>query len=152
MKVPDPKRSIEAQDEDVLLAMCIFGEARNQPPEAMRAVANVVRNRLANPRAYGQGWREVINKKRAFSCFNPSDPNREKLLRPLDWEKPQTWARCWEAARQVYEGIAADNTLGATHYFDDSLKERPPRWAKLYTPTVKIGALLFLRASRNDAG
>lgn len=146
MKLPDPTRPLEEQEEDVLLAMCIFGEGRGQSDEAKLGVANVVRTRVqARRKHYGLGWAGVILKPLQFSCFNSNDPNRPKLLEPLKWEQLPTWASCWEIARKVYQGIERDNTLGATHYFDDSLAPHPPPWAARMTPTVKISALNFFR-------
>jgi N-acetylmuramoyl-L-alanine amidase len=148
MKLPDLGKSIDGQNEGVLLAMCVFGEARGEPPEAQLGVANVVRTRVVDPlRRFGRGWRGVLLRPYAFSCFLPEDPNRAKLLTPLKFESEAVWAHCYETAISVYEGLAADNTCGATHYFDDSIAARPPSWARLYTATVKLGRLNFFRAS-----
>ena len=149
MKLPDPTRAMEAQEEDLLLAMCVFGESRGQCDEAKLGVANVVHTRMKDPRRrYGHGWSGVILRPLAFSCFNRMDANRKKLLCPLDWEKPEVWQACWEIARKVYEGTEPDNTQSATHYYDDSLVRRgghPPLWAERMSPTVKIGSLNFFR-------
>jgi N-acetylmuramoyl-L-alanine amidase len=148
MKLPDAARPTEAQDEDMLLAMCVFGEARGEPQEAQQGVACVVRNRVDDPhRRYGHGWAGVILRPWQFSSFNANDPNRPKLLRPLDHERSEIWVVCWEIARKVYQGIESDNTQGATHYYDDSLV-LPPKWARRggrLTPTVKLGSLNFFR-------
>jgi len=143
-RLPDPNRSIEAQDEGVLLAMCIWGEARGECEAARLGVANVVANRVRRCR-YGAGWRGVILRKWAFSSFNPADPNRSKLLHPLDHDAAGVWEACFAVAASVLAGGASDNTSGATHYFDDSLAAHPPAWARspLMHPTVKIGRLNF---------
>jgi spore germination cell wall hydrolase CwlJ-like protein len=156
MKLPDPNLPIEAQAEDVLLAMCIWGEARGQCDAARLGVANVVRNRVLNPRArYGAGWRGVILKPWQFSSFNADNPqtlrneedvNRHKLLGPLKHAPKAVWESCFAIAAAVMAGTLEDNTSGATHYFDDSLKQ-PPGWAACYVPTVKHGSLNFFRAT-----
>lgn len=147
MKIPNPKAKIEEQEPDVLLAMCIWGEARGESEAAQLGVGNVVRNRVLDVRKrYGYGWSGVILKRWQFSAFNLADPNRKKLLRPLEHDLPQTWSRCYDLAARVFAGGEPDNTAGATHYFDDSLAKNPPAWAKAFTATVKLGRLNFYRA------
>lgn len=141
--MPDPSKPIEAQEDVVLLAMCVFGEARGQSRAAKIGVASAVRNRVALAPKFGRGWSGVILKRWAFSSFNAADPNRKKLMAPLRWEKPEVWAACWDAARAVYERAVADITDGATHYYDDSIAA--PSWARYYVPTVKLGRLNFYR-------
>ena len=145
MKLPDPHRALHAQDEDVLLAMCIFGEARGESDAAKLGVANVVRNRVRLGPHFGVGWRGVILKPAAFSCFRHRDPNRRKLLEPLSFEQRPIWETCSRIAREVYDETGPDNTTGATHYYDDSIAK--PRWAHFYQPTVKIGRLNYYRWS-----
>ncbi|MGH9576122.1 MAG: cell wall hydrolase [Terriglobales bacterium] len=145
--IPHPHRPLREQSGDVLLAMCIFGEARGEPEEARLAVGHVVRNRVRSPhQRYGRGWHGVMLKKWQFSCFLPGDPNLAKLLHPVEHEPAEVWERCWRAANCVYAGAAADNSGGATHYFDDSLRGCPPLWAARYVRTVKLGRLHFFRA------
>ena len=60
MKLPDPSQPLDQQDEDILLAMCLFGEARGEGSEGLQGVANAVRNRALHPgnrsgRRYGDG-------------------------------------------------------------------------------------------------
>ena len=92
----------------MLLALCIFGEARGESAAAQRAVAQVVVNRaqFAHPvfgsrrdADFAENLRRVILKPKQFSCFLASDPNCAKLRRPLDWETPETWQRCLETGR-----------------------------------------------------
>ena len=145
--LPIPHRPLREQNGDMLLAMCIFGEARGERDEVKLAVGNVVRNRVRSPQQrYGRGWHGVILKKWQFSCFLPGDPNLTKVLSPLQYEDAAVWQRCWEAADRVYSGTAADNTGGATHYFDDSLRHCPPLWAARFVKTANLGRLHFYRA------
>ena len=146
VKLPDPTKPLTEQDDDVLLAMCVFGEARGEPMIAKLAVANVVQNRLYRDLArYGRSWRTVILHPYAFSCFLPNDPNLPKLFHPLDHEAPKVWEDCLAMACGVMKGVLGDNVEGATHYFDDSIA--PPRWASRMTATVKLGRLNFFRES-----
>ncbi len=148
LKLPDPARPIHEQDDDVLLAMCLWGEARGEMPAARLAVGNVVHNRLQRDlRCYGRTWRTVILHPYAFSCFLPADPNRAKLLRPLLYGSGALWSECIVVARMLIAGAGEDNTLGATHYYDASLDVHPPAWASSpqMKPTVTIGRLRFFR-------
>ena len=154
LPLPDPSRPIAQQDLEVLLALCLFGEARGESEAAQRAVAQIILNRARHPhRVFGSrpeaGWEEnlrrVILRPRQFSCFNPEDPNAPKLLRPLEHESPAVWKRCLRCARQA---LAAQNeedrlTGNSDHYFDESLQ--PPTWADPAKRTVKIGRLHFYR-------
>ena len=143
LRYPDPERSIEQQDELVLLAMLIWGEARGESSLGKLAVANVVRNRvLAARRGYGLGFREVCLKPWQFSCFNANDPNRAKMLAP---KRDEVWVDCFSVAADVYEQRAHDNTERATHYHVAGMTKLP-KWAELFTPTVLIGRHQFYRA------
>jgi spore germination cell wall hydrolase CwlJ-like protein len=138
--------------------MCLFGEARGEGPEGVRGVANVIRNRVLHPRnrsgkRYGRGIRGVILRPGAFDCMRPTDPNLQKLLDPLRFEGPEIWRMCHTIALATIAQAITDSTMGATHYYDDSLSV-PPWWARVkvieagrMTPTVRIGRLLFLRES-----
>ena len=154
LPLPDPKKSFADQEPDVLLSMCLFGEARGESDDARRAVAQVVLNRAkfahpvfgSQPGAdFAENLRRVILKPRQFSCFLPDDPNCAKLLRPLDHERPEVWQRCLRAAQEALANRDRQDTLTANsdHYFDDSLQ--PPRWADPAKQTVQIGRLRFYR-------
>lgn len=137
MKFPDPTRGFQQQDEDTLLAMLVWGEARSEPAEGRLAVAYVPITRLAlrvqTPR-WGPNLAKTILKRSAFSCFNPLDPNRDKLLRPVDHEGLGTWAACWQSANEALKGQSENPAPGATHYVVRRLWSRPaadpsrPQW------------------------
>jgi len=151
---PEPNQPFAAQAAETLLAICLFGEARGESPEARRAIAQVVLNRARYPhKVFGsrpgatldENLRRVILQPRQFSCFLASDPNYAKLLRPLDYERPEVWQRCVDAAREALAQAAEPDalTLNSDHYFDDSLQ--PPTWADPSQQTVQIGRLRFFR-------
>jgi spore germination cell wall hydrolase CwlJ-like protein len=81
LPLPDPERTFAEQEPDVLLALCVFGEARGESDAAQRAVAQVVVNRARFPHAvfgarrdadFADNLRRVILKPQQFSCFLPS--------------------------------------------------------------------------------
>ena len=141
--LPNPNRHIIEQDEDILLAMLIWGEARSESERGKLAVGSVVRNRVLSGKFGGDTWRNVILKPWQFSCFNLTDPNRGKLLEPLKHDTAETWDSCYGAARSVYTGEISDETGRATHYYVAGSKT--PFWANLFVLTVQIGRHLFFR-------
>lgn len=139
MKFPDPARTIARQDEDTLLAMLVWGEARSEPAEGRLAVAYVPLTRFGSPswksRKRGtSSLSDVILAKFQFSCFNPLDPNREKLLRPVEHEGLGLWAACWQSANAALRAQSENPVPGATHYVVRRLWARPavdatkPQW------------------------
>jgi len=143
IKLPQPQLAFIEQEDDILLAMLVFGEARGESREAKIGVAHVAKNRADNPRWWGKTLKTVILKPYQFSCFLPNDPNAGKLLLPLKYESAETWDECFEVATGVMAGEIPDNTQTSDSYFDDSI--RPPRWAEERHKTVKIGRLNFYR-------
>jgi spore germination cell wall hydrolase CwlJ-like protein len=151
---PDPTRLLSEQLTEVLLAMLLFGEARGESRQAIRAVAQVAVNRARFPhtvfgsRPYGSfedNLRLVILQPKQFSCFLPGDPNYPKVLRPLQYEEAWVWRMCLDIARDaIRDHRGADAvTANSDHYFDDSLPR--PNWADPARQTVEIGRLRFFR-------
>ena len=133
-----------------VLARTLWGEARGEGEAGMIAVACVVLNRVRESLEHGGTYwwgRDVAGVCRAraqFSCWNPSDPNRAKLL-SVDLSDPQ-----FRIARKVAEDAVADRlsdpmidpTLGATSYKVASLPW-PYSWGHPRTPLVTIGRHAF---------
>jgi spore germination cell wall hydrolase CwlJ-like protein len=152
--LPDPSRPVALQKPLVLLAMCIFGEARGESDSAQRAVARVVLNRARHPHtvfgsrggaSFEDNLRRVILRPGQFSCFRPADPNYHKLLRPCEAESAAVWERSLRSAEEALASWNQGDTLTANsdHYFDDSIQ--PPSWANPAKRTVKLGRLNFYR-------
>ena len=131
--------------ELMLLARMVFGEARNQPLEAMIGVAFTAINRMEIGGWYGKSLREVLLKPWQYSCFNKNDPNRKKLMNPLLYEKLEIFTKCLAVAHAVLNGLVKDPTNGATHYFSGN---RKPRWARKMRWCGKIGDFKFYKEGR----
>ena len=140
--LPDKSRLIEEQDNDVLLAMCVFGEARGEPTEGKIAVAHVVANRKKVGGWFGASWSSVILKPFQFSCFLRSDPNREKMLNPLATDPRKVWEECYAVAVGVMSGVLPDPVQGATHYYSGM---KMPLWASRLTSVAAIGRHKFYK-------
>ena len=129
-------------DPGMLLALCIWREARGQSPEAWAGVKHVILNRAANPKGPYSHCADVVSNILApfqFSSFNPGTPEAGLLPNPAHTADFTAWLNiCDLVDRQT-----ADQTQGATHYF--SVDIEPPAWASPEHFTVQIGAFRFFR-------
>lgn len=90
---PIPNVPMECQPELTLLCQLVYGEARGEPIEGWKAVAQVAINRYSLQKSYfGTTLRQVILDRiesgfYEFSCMNPSDVNYKRLMKPeeLRW-------------------------------------------------------------------
>ena len=138
-------------DACALLAMLVYGEARNQDVAGQIAVANVPKNRVFSHIKWwsrkqidgANTWKGVILKKCQFSCFLDDDPNLPKMLKA--WENRETDEAMRQAAciaKGVIERELKDNSNGATHYHTAAIH---PFWAKGETPVAHIEDHIFYR-------
>jgi len=132
--IPEPY----ASDETLLLALCIWREARGEDMAAKLGVAWTVRNRCAlAPR---EGWHQSIRanvlKPFAFSSFNAGDPNAAKYPRPDD----TSW---WDSVAAA-ESVEADPTMGGVFYYSAPITEVPRQWGAV-VHSATIGGLQFYR-------
>lgn len=137
--IPDAIRS----DPVEVLARTLYGEARGEPVRGKEAVAAVIMNRVRKAEARGGWWwgDDVIGvclKPWQFSCWNPGDPNRARILAVTADNK--TFATCLRIARRAIAGGLDDPTGGATHYHNRSVH---PPWAWNHAPSAEIGGHLF---------
>jgi hypothetical protein len=103
-----------------ILFRLLFGECRGQPIEAQVGVGSVVRNRTRDSR-WSDTWQAVCLQPKQFSCFNPGDPNFEKLMDPDSHEAPEVIRQLKWVASGVVDGLLLDNVAGANHYYDFSV-------------------------------
>lgn len=122
-----------------LAAATVFMEARGGGPALMGAVANVLKNRAAQPHRFGATLAAVCLAPHQFSCWQ-SAPNLHALA--LSDERDPAWL---EANGQVQAALndGTDFSDGATHYFDPSIA--PPNWAQNATLTVEIEGVKFYK-------
>ena len=83
VKITQPKRNKMIEID--ILARTLIGEAENQGQRGMEAVAHVVLNRLEVSKYKKTFWwgntiEEICLHPKQFSCWNYSDPNRERML------------------------------------------------------------------------
>lgn len=138
----------EGDGSDVdTLARTIWGEARGEGTAGMEAVACVVMNRYRRP-----GWwsrnpdhipddtiAAVCRDPYQFSCWNPTDPNRLKVLGVT--EADPLFRQALAIARRAVAGQLPDRTGGATHYYARYIAA--PSWAASMRQTASIGVHRF---------
>lgn len=140
-------------DENKILTIGLYGEARGEGWEGIIAVLNVMRNRVnqysryhsKDLEQYGK-YLSVILKKWQFSCFLSNDPNRVKLetiAKDFSW-----YAEHDGIINKIYflcsiKQHLMDNTGGATHYFTTSIT--PPDWSHQMTKLDTIGHHIFFK-------
>src|SRR5262245_20911607 len=75
------RRSLVMTSDDLdVMARPVWGEARGEPLDGKTAVAWVIKNRADHPGWWGHGIAGVCRQPWQFSCWNPDDPNRAKLI------------------------------------------------------------------------
>jgi spore germination cell wall hydrolase CwlJ-like protein len=134
------------------LAATTWMEARNQSPDAQRAVMHVIMNRVALDKdRFGHGILGVVGKRKQYSCLNVYkdghlEPNRIAFFEMLD--KPESniekkiWRRLQRMSLEVGSGRDRDNTGGATFYATQSSN---PYWRYDMTVIGQVGDHVFFR-------
>ena len=141
---PDPAR-VEVDVVDAhWVALTMWGEARSEGEEAMRAVGHVIANRWNAGGRNGPFITDTVSEAWQFSCWNPGDPNLSAIQRIHLLREDSRDYLMWQAARRVAEEILAgrsqDPTGGALFYHTVDVA---PRWSRGIAPVRRIGPHLF---------
>lgn len=130
------------EDEVRLLAATVWGEARSEGEDGMRAVAHVMVNRIG-PR-FGEDLATVILSPKQFSVWNRGDPNRRTVVNlardPSSVATDPQWLVADQVAREVLSGQSVDPTGGALFYHTRAVR---PRWARVGQGRQTIGQHIF---------
>lgn len=143
-RIISAEQPIVLNEEEVrLLAATVWGEARSEGENGMRAVAHVMVNRVGQ--RFGEDLATVLLSPRQFSVWNRSDPNRrmvQNLARdPLRYvSSVQEWETAERIAREVLGGQSVDPTGGALFYHTRAIR---PRWARYGRGRQVIGQHVF---------
>jgi N-acetylmuramoyl-L-alanine amidase len=125
---------VTAEDLDIC-ARTIWGEGRGESSEGKEAIAWVIRNRVESKSWFGHGFAGVCRKPWQFSCWNQTDPNREKM---------EALSKDTIGYQQALTAIASaivgdkDPTNGSCHYHTAAVQ---PHW--ITKPVKTIGGHLF---------
>ncbi len=130
------------ENEVRLLAATVWGEARSEGENGMRAVAHVMVNRIGN--RFGEDLATVILSPKQFSVWNRGDPNRRTVVNlardAADIATDPEWATADRVAREVLSGQSIDPTDGALFYHTRAVR---PRWARVGQGRQVIGQHIF---------
>jgi N-acetylmuramoyl-L-alanine amidase len=118
----------------MMLALCIWREARGEPLEGKLMVGQVVENRV-NDRRWPDTFESVILQKWQFSAFNPNDPNALKLPTKPD----QEWLESLAAASHV---VRYAPVTDANHYHVTGLH---PKWEDPNKVVARVGHHVFYK-------
>ena len=141
--------------QQLMVALCVWREARGESADVQRAVAWTIRNRSQvdegratakhSPIFGGPSLVGVVTKHYQFSSFNAGDPNCTKFPQESEAAGWKAWQSCLLETDNVFNAGVSDPTAGATHYFDASLDNNLPSWAQEMTRTAVIGRLRFYK-------
>lgn len=133
---------IRATAQDIwTVAQTCWGEARGEGSPGIYAVAWVIRNRHdLHPRWKGKPLMAICRAPMQFSCWNPGDPNLNKL-RDVSLDD-RVFVLCLQAAVDVMGGLVSPSVGDATHYYAESMPSPPP-WAEKHVPVAHVGHHLF---------
>lgn len=125
-----------------IMARTAVGEARGEGDEGMQAVMWTGLNRFTAKKWFsGQSIAGTFLKASQYSCWLQHDPNYGLITNISGDISIFAIALKWAAS--VISGMIPDPTLGATHYYADSIAA--PDWVKGATFTAKIGRHNFYK-------
>lgn len=120
-------------DDLHIVAMTIDGEAENQGPMGMQAVACVIQNRVKFQWQGETTARGVCLHHEQFSCWNQG-PDRARILALQD--SNHFMSLCLDIAGDLFAGTLEDITGGADSY---QVTGTNAYWSKGLTPVKIIG-------------
>lgn len=137
---PDPYAEYRDMPHDVdILTRTLWGEARGESQRGRQAVANVIMNRVNDPKRWPDTPAGVCLQPWQFSMWNEGDPNRSRALAvgPLN----RQFRECADIAKLAVAGKLPDITGGANHYHTKAVD---PSWNRKMRRTAEIGAHVFM--------
>ena len=128
------------------LAEAIYHEDRGGGIQGMKAVANVIVNRV-NSHKFPSTIAGVVNQKRRNSrgvmvCQFTYVCSGKVAMKNQEWKIKAGWI-----ALKAYRGQLRDRTNGADHYYNPDKVSKTPRFAKEYTQVASISDHLFYRST-----
>jgi len=144
VEIPD----IDNQELECL-ALNIYHEARGESQAGKIAVAHVTLNRMKHHK-YPESICGVVRQGRHYVNWKGNTmPVKYKCQ--FSWycdgrsdlvHEDKAWAKSIDLAFDVLMGVTADNTHGATHYYNPSKAD--PHWAQQYAMTAQHGNHVFM--------
>lgn len=121
------------------LAEAIYFEARGEIVEGQYAVAEVILNRVDNPKfpdsvcaVVEQGTAQRFRCQFTYNCDGLPEVVTDD----------RAWHRAGQIAQIMLDGAPRSLTQGATHFHTDAVR---PHWARVYPQTAQHGTHIFYR-------
>lgn len=121
------------------LSEALYFEARGETVKGMFAVAEVILNRVDDPRypssvcgVVNQGTGQKFRCQFTYTCDG----------RPEHIGDKRTFQRIGKISRLMLDGAARRLTGGATHYHTRAVR---PKWSKVFPKTATIGEHIFYK-------
>lgn len=119
-QIQEVMQFLRAARPENIVFRTLFGECRGEPIEAQVGVGCVLRSRVKDQR-WPDNYNDVALQPVQFSCFNPQDPNFERLMDPEAHEKLEVIQQLRWVATGIVDDLLRDNVAGANHYYDFSV-------------------------------
>ena len=130
------------------MALTMWGEARSDGEEGMRAVGHVIDNRRRARHRSGRYVTDTVSAAWQFSCWNRGDPNRAAMMNidalPEGSREHDLWLAAKRLAAEILAGRSADPTGGALFYHTAAVA---PGWSRGVPPVSRIGRHIFFRTA-----
>ncbi len=138
-------------DDLGIMALTVWAESRGEGVKGQAAVAWVIRNRWEHPRWWSRNRDGIPDDTIAavcldpwqFSCWNPNDPNRARLVNPKTLQDGSV-----QAIRGICEQVLRSEILDpadrSDHYCTTKIA-RYTSWARGRKPVAVIGNHSFYR-------
>ena len=118
------------------MSIAVYHEARGEGWNGMKAVANVIKNRVESSK-FKNTVVDVVHRPWQFSYVHELDNKEPRDLR--------SYKKALVISHRVLTGKVEDNTMGSTHYLAPKKLKKLPRWARKYERTVAINNHVFFR-------
>jgi spore germination cell wall hydrolase CwlJ-like protein len=144
----------------------VYGEVRNQSDTEVKAVCQVIYNRLQSG-IWGNSFRDVVLAPKQFSVWNKNDKQRRYLLSTRYYDTPnydRVVSLCNGVLNERLRGV--DHSNGINHFYHPAgmksscvkykkfnkkkrkfkctrWRKLPPHWAYSYDHKVRIGSGVF---------
>jgi len=121
-RAPYPKIALEEKIslDHLYFALAVYGEARSQNTASKRAIAWIIRNRLAKKK-WRDSYQKVTLRPSQFKCWSKKNPNYAVLQHPGrdgSLSDKTTWEECKKIIEEVHNAPEKDNPIpGICNYF-----------------------------------
>lgn len=135
-KVKQQEKYCKQSKDCLKMAEAAYYEARGEGWNGMKAVANVIKNRVESSK-FKNNVIDVVNRPYQFSYVHEIKDKSPKDL--------NSYKKALVISYRVLTGEVKDNTMGSTHYLAPKKLKKLPRWAREFERTVVINDHVFYR-------